>query len=97
VINLEHVLPQRPEANWPNFNDDEVKTYSKRIGNLALLRARANSDLRSAGFDEKKKVYRDAPYKLTSAIAKEPGWGPEQISNRQKQLAELAVRAWPLV
>ena len=25
IINLEHVLPEKPIGNWPQFNDDEVK------------------------------------------------------------------------
>ena len=31
-INLEHVLPEKPEGNWPKFSDDEVKLFYKRIG-----------------------------------------------------------------
>lgn len=57
AINLEHVLPERPEENWPQFSEEEVKLYFKRIGNLALLRASENSALKSAPFSEKKIRY----------------------------------------
>jgi len=30
VINLEHVLPKKPEGNWPGFNDDEVALKQDR-------------------------------------------------------------------
>jgi len=40
VINLEHVLQEKPGDNWPKFNDDQVRSYSKRLGNLALLLAK---------------------------------------------------------
>src|SRR5207302_1507831 len=45
TINLEHVLPEKPEKNWPHFDEEKVRIYSKRIGNLALLQAKSNSDL----------------------------------------------------
>jgi hypothetical protein len=40
VINLEHILPQAPEQNWPDFSEEETKIYARRIGNLALLLAK---------------------------------------------------------
>ncbi|MDE0312045.1 MAG: DUF262 domain-containing protein [Caldilineaceae bacterium] len=96
TINLEHVLPQRPQDNWPMFDDEAVKLYAKRIGNLALLLAKSNSDLKSASFAEKREVYKKSPYKLTSQIADVPSWTETTIVERQKDLADLALRAWPL-
>ena len=54
VINLEHVLPEKPMGNWPQFSGDEVKIYRNRIGNLVLLRASENSGLQSDDFDKQK-------------------------------------------
>jgi hypothetical protein len=96
VINLEHVLPEKPESNWPQFSEDEVKLYKNRIGNQALLRASENSDLKSIGFREKQNVYAKSPYILTSQIAKVENWTVEEIAARQKTLAALAVQAWPI-
>lgn len=96
AINLEHVLPYSPEGNWPEFSEEEARVYSKRIGNLALLQAKTNSDLRSDGFSAKKAAYKDSPYELTRQIAKVKDWTPESIALRQKGLAELALKAWPL-
>jgi hypothetical protein len=95
VINLEHVLPENPEANWPDLDEEKVRSYSKRIGNLALLLAKSNSDLRSADFKTKKKVYADTPYVLTSQIATAKNWSEKEIVERQRGLAELALIAWP--
>ena len=96
VINLEHVLPEAPEGNWPQFTDEECRIYTKRVGNMALLLAKNNSDLKSENFDAKKKIYRDSPYELTRQIAKAKTWGPNEVSLRQKGLAALALKAWPL-
>jgi hypothetical protein len=50
IINLEHVLPEKPEGNWPQFSDEQVKLYYKRLGNLCLMRATDNSTAKSASF-----------------------------------------------
>jgi hypothetical protein len=96
TINLEHVLPENPGANWSQFSDDQVKLYYKRIGNLALTRASDNSDLKSAGFDEKKPTFAKSPYVLTKQIAEASNWTTEEINTRQKTIAVYAVKAWPI-
>ena len=96
VINLEHVLPQKPEGNWPQFTPEEADSYYRRIGNLALIQAKTNSDLRSASFEEKRKVFSQSPFKLTFQIANSNEWTTKEIAARQSNLADLAVKTWPL-
>jgi hypothetical protein len=95
IINLEHVLPQRPEDNWPDVSEDDVTQYAKRLGNLVLMLAKDNADLRSAGFAQKRQVYKQSPYVLTSQVAESVTWTPQEIIERQKILADYAVLAWP--
>lgn len=95
AINLEHILPQKPLNEWPEFNEEDVRTYSRRIGNMALLKAKANSTLQSSNFDTKKAAFKGSPYATTDMIAHEAKWGIEQITSRQKYLASLALKAWP--
>jgi hypothetical protein len=94
AINLEHVLPEKPEGNWPQFLDDEVRLYGRRIGNLCLLRASENSNLKSEGFATKKPIFAASPYILTQHIAEAADWTKAEIGERQKVLAEFAVMAW---
>lgn len=96
VINLEHILPQKPMGNWPSFSEAEARADVKRIGNMALLQAKKNSDLRSASFDEKKEVFKTSPYELTLRLAALPEWNHQRVVERQNLLAQLALRAWPL-
>jgi uncharacterized protein with ParB-like and HNH nuclease domain len=96
TINLEHILPQKPMGNWPTFNENDAKADCKRLGNMALMQAKKNSDLKSASFDEKKKVFKDGPYELTSRLASIPEWTHERVVERQALLAKLALKAWPL-
>ena len=96
IINLEHVLPKQPGENWPQFNEDEVRLYSRRLGNLALMRASDNSTARSAAFEQKRAFYAQSPYSLTSGIADYKEWTTQAIAQRQEYLAQLALRAWPI-
>jgi hypothetical protein len=96
TINLEHVLPEKPEGNWPQFNDDQVKLYYKRIGNLCLMRASENSGMRSEAFSVKKPVFAASPYVLTKQIADATDWTTVEITDRQKTLAGIAVKTWPI-
>ncbi len=95
IINLEHILPRKPEGNWPHWSDEEVQQYATRLGNLALLTASANSDLKSQPFAAKAEIYSSSPYLLTKQIADVDNWTPEAINERQKGLAALATKTWP--
>jgi hypothetical protein len=96
VINLEHVLPRKPEANWPDWTEDDVRLNTTRLGNQVLLRASDNSNLKSSAFAKKRETYKSSPYVLTSQLADCDEWTPATISERQERLAELAVRTWPV-
>ena len=98
TINLEHVLPVKPDDSWNRFfpNQETKQAYVRRLGNMALLLAKSNADLASGDFETKKVAYADSPYELTRQIATVDYWTEAQIFERQKGLAELALRAWPL-
>lgn len=96
-LNLEHILPERPDAkSWKNFTDEERKAYTKRLGNMLLLRQKMNSKLRNSPFDAKGKIYADSDLLLTKEVAKCNVWNKEAIEERQKLLADLTVKAWPI-
>lgn len=96
IINCEHVLPEKPEGNWPEFPNEVADSYSKRLGNLCLLQAKQNSDIRNSGWEVKKPVYANTPYEFTSQIASASKWTPETINARQSKMADLAVNTWPI-
>jgi hypothetical protein len=95
IINLEHVLPQKPEGNWPDISEEDVSQYAKRLGNLTLMLAKDNADLKSAPFAEKRAAYAKSPYVITQQIAKHADWTINDIIERQKLLADFAIDAWP--
>jgi hypothetical protein len=96
-LTLEHVLPEKPALDaWPQFNDEERKAYTKRLGNMLLLKQKMNSKLRSSSFSIKREIYNKSDLLLTKSVAEHSEWTKETIENRQKDYAQLAVKAWKM-
>ena len=93
-ITLEHVLPQKPSSDW-TLPAEKMQSLYNRLGNLALLKGSVNSKLGNIGFDKKRPELAKSGFSLTNTIAKESNWDEKEISQRQQQLADLAVKAWP--
>jgi len=94
-FNLEHVLPLTPNANW-DVSEEIVLGYAKRLGNMTLLDPAVNVDIGNKPFAEKVAVYKASPLLITQGIANWTKWGPEEIDARQAELAEYAIKVWPL-
>jgi hypothetical protein len=96
-INLEHVLPQTLTAAWQKtWKPDVARGYQKRLGNLALLNSKENSKTGNSDFLAKCKAYEKSSIVLTKRIAEYSEWTQESIDARQRQMAELAVKTWPI-
>lgn len=94
-VNLEHVLPVTPTKDWGNeFSDEEWRSYHNRLGNMAIMAAKANSMIGNGSFAEKKKAYAKSDFHFTKGIAKFVGWKKSDIDNRQSEMAALAVKHW---
>ena len=68
-----------------------------KLGNMALIQAKDNADLKSSPFKNKKVVYKDVTYELTRQIAELAKlFNCQSINLRQAKMAELAVKTWPM-
>ena len=95
-LTLEHVLPEKPGDNYPAFGDEEKRLYTRRLGNLALLTHKTNSDAKSAPFTEKSVIYKSSMLALTKQLASFAEWTPKSVEDRQQSLADLAIKGWRL-
>jgi hypothetical protein len=95
-VTLEHVLPQRPGADWAAIPPELARGNYNRLGNQALLAGSINSSIGNVGFEAKKAALAASPFSLTSSVATKTTWDVDSISARQVELARLAVRAWSL-
>jgi len=93
-INLEHILPEKPDDNWPNFDKSIVPTYHKRIGNMVLLKASVNSVVGNRPFSEKRLHFQKSTFLLTQRVGNRLTWEPKDIDEHQKALAKIAVQIW---
>jgi hypothetical protein len=92
---LEHILPENPGENWPQFTEDEFDECIYRIGNMTLLETAANRDIGNAPFTDKKSVYAASQFQITKNIALENNeWNPARLAARQAWLARQATVTW---
>jgi uncharacterized protein with ParB-like and HNH nuclease domain len=97
VVNLEHILPKNPHNNWSNFNEDQVVSLNKRIGNLTLMQNKLNSKQGNEKFSQKKEYYASSDLWITKMIADNyTDWTPDNIKDRQEKLADIAVQTWSI-
>ncbi|MDO8431225.1 MAG: DUF262 domain-containing protein [Candidatus Binatus sp.] len=94
---LEHLLPLNPKhlADWP-FTSEEHEDYVHQFGNQALLPNESNSTAGSEKFTVKRLILARQPNQLTKEIGQLTAWGRGEIDTRQKRLAAIATKAWPL-
>jgi hypothetical protein len=93
--NLEHIMPESAARTW-GLPQEQVEAFYKRLGNMCLLSPRQNVGLGNVLFSERRGIYTESPYLLTQEIGSYHTWGSEEIETRQKALAELAPRVWPI-
>lgn len=103
IYTVEHVLPQHPPENsqWLEWYPDaeERENLVHRLGNLALLSRRKNSEARNYNFDKKKEKYFNAPltpFALTTQIIKEKEWTKEVLKSHQEKYLGILKRLWRL-
>jgi hypothetical protein len=95
-ITLEHILPEHPSDAWGSIHEETHKAYYKRMGNLCLLKHKINSDIGNKGFISKRAYYAESAFQLTLVLSKNDSWTTADIDSRQKVLADLAIKAWPI-
>lgn len=96
-INLEHVRPKNATMpDWPQLTQDEAEELTRRLGNMALVRAKVNSKIGNASFKVKQVAFQQEPRPLTKDIANYTAWERKQIDEYQGKLAKIAVKVWKL-
>jgi uncharacterized protein with ParB-like and HNH nuclease domain len=96
AINLEHILPENIGSVWTSIDSDTARAFYKKLGNMVILQAKMNSVIGNSDFDVKKAEFKKSAFLLTSEVANYSKWGIDEINDRQKKLAKLAVETWPL-
>lgn len=95
AVNLEHILPKTPDESW-TIDTDTHRAFLKRLGNLAIMSTRLNSEVGNSSFSEKKTHYANSSFELTKHLENYETWNEDTISQRQEELSELALITWKI-
>jgi hypothetical protein len=96
-LTLEHILDKEYDEHLHAVTAEEHKAYLHRIGNLALIAAEPNGSMQDLPFARKRPILANQDnHSLTRQVAAYRKWGVPEIEERQKRLAELAVKTWPI-
>ena len=94
-VNIEHIMPKRiSKKAWPDINPAIHDKYLWRLGNLILLDDGINKKISNKSFKDKKIEYQKSLIKPNSELVKYDEWTPKQIEDRQKELADIALKIW---
>lgn len=94
-FNIEHVLPQNPQAGWEAFSNEEADALAYRLGNMTLMQAGANKDLGNAAYAAKRAVFEQSGFAITAKLAADHAeWTPERIAAHQTWMAAQATAIW---
>lgn len=91
-VHIEHIMPVEP-SKW-NVTDEIHETYLWRLGNLMLLSGKFNKEASNKPFAEKKTKYKVSKIEPNKQVCEYSEWNSDQIDDRQKKLAEYAVKIW---
>ena len=95
---LEYILPKASadQSSWKAFSESEATGMARSLGNLTLLhkKDKLNDEQLGKNFPDKKSVYSDSIYNITSEVAKEKDWSPDTVRKRLKRLVENAKDIW---
>ena len=96
-VNLEHVMPKTRSDKWSDAADDETQYLSNvdRLGNMTLIEREANRAAGNASFERKKTdAFGKSNIVMTKELCKQKRWAIKEISDRQRQLADIAAKVW---
>ncbi len=94
IVHIEHIMPQKP-SKW-KIDPEQAEEYKNRLGNLTLLGEEYNKNASNDTFEKKKEVYKKSKIEMNKELVNLEKWTFDDIENRQKNLAKLAVKIWAI-
>jgi len=99
-VNLEHVLPQNPDAEWEKYlekNKLDYKDLVNKIGNMTLLGSEYNRKAANKFFTKKKdEIYKKSKLPITKPLCSLNEWNDKTIRKRQKEFRDVALNIWKI-
>jgi len=99
VVNLEHIIPKRPDKEWEKFlkdNNIELEKWVHKLGNMTILHKEYNRRIANKFFTKKKEMYAKSTLPINQELKEYEQFGPNEIIERQKKMAEIAKEVWKI-
>lgn len=106
-VHVEHIIPKKIKTkkardafgDWVTYlgekSEAKHQKYLSRIGNLTLFSGTLNIGASNNPFQNKKQAYTESSIKLTQDLLEMPCFKFENVEQRSKDLADIAVSLWP--
>lgn len=98
-LNIEHIMPQKPNAYWQNItnlNEEEYSRIVNLLGNLTLCERHDNSRMGNNDFGYKKEILQSTSHlKINEEILQKNEWKISDIEERTLKLAKLVIQLYP--
>ena len=93
-VNVEHLLPQKPDKEW-ELTKDQIKTYVNKLGNLTLVDRVINSKVGNKHIKYKIEILSESGLPINQPLIDELNstncvWNEDCIKTRQGEFAKLA-------
>jgi hypothetical protein len=99
-VNVEHIFPQSPNAQWRksfNIEEDAQESYIGRLGNMTLLDAKLNKQASNKPYSDKQNdYYSQSDFTITKELLKVPNWTAKLVDKRQAELYIAARKIWDI-
>jgi len=94
-VNIEHILPQKPDKTW-HLAIKDIKKFVNNIGNLTLLDRKLNGSIQNKNINFKILELQKSELPITKDIVEllktnNMQWNQSEIEQRSKSLSELAL------
>jgi hypothetical protein len=100
-VNIEHLLPQKPDKEW-GLKAKDIKPYVNKLGNLTLVHKKINSSIGNKFIKEKIEELSTSGVSMTMKLLDylkeiKYNWNEDEINKRHNDLAEIAYdKAWEI-
>ena len=108
AVHVEHIIPQKIKTkrskkqfgDWITYLGDDAAhhhpRFVARVGNLTLFAGELNISASNNPYDCKEAAYRKSAFKMTQNLPdKYQEFRFEQVEERSRELADLALKIWP--
>ena len=88
IMEVEHIFPQKWDATYFTWTDEDAKKYIDKIGNKIPFEKKLNIKASNGFFSKKKEEYAKSQNKEVLELTKNQDWTKENIDTRADEMAD---------